>query len=373
MAEMEQHKLLGQPPEDIDKAKIEALKDDMSIAFPNKRLGELSPEEQKEELDLLRKKLKEVKDKKANEQHKKISKVKEHGKQAKQDINEIEDLLRKKENIDKIGGYVAGRLRERNPLISRKIKCSISKPITHETINLISTGLVQLDDKEITFALTKGKDISDPVKLDTDISIEDLNKHVRTEKEYYDVITNSLKLFAPKSRYIDRDFINDLFQETKKLFSLNDICYVKPPKNSLFTLEGNEHYWKDPSISLYLPNTCRDRTYMFSVLNTVKKGLVDRAIEEFNKTRSEEYKKEKQTIKASSAGFGKKFTEAVKNRFTRSSARRSLTHKLSAASMEKEPKERKKRTYKDIELKDQEGKEFKFKEIKNKRKEEENQ
>ena len=73
MAEMEQHKLLGQPPEDIDKAKIEALKDDMSIAFPNKRLGELSPEEQKEELDLLRKKLKEVKDKKANEQHKKIS------------------------------------------------------------------------------------------------------------------------------------------------------------------------------------------------------------------------------------------------------------------------------------------------------------
>ena len=357
---------LEEKKEDIDKAAQKAKDSIQSVVFPKKMLCELTREEFIEEIakiseNLRQERLKEEVNPKSK------SKVEDHGEQAKIDIQEITEILKKKTNVDHIGNYVSGRLREKNPLVSRKIKCLLLKPVDDKIINIIAAALVQLDDNEITYALAKGKDATAPAKLDNEISIEELNKHVRTDREYYDVVTNQLKCYAPKLRYFDKDFINDLFTERKKLYGLNEIVFVKPPKNALFTLEGNDRYWKDPDIAVYLPNSCHDRTYMFTILNTVKKGIVDKAIDEFNKTKTEEIKNKKLVIKATSGGFGQKFVEAVKNRFTRSSARRSLTHKLSVASMEKEPKERKKRTYADISIKDSKGDPFEFKELKSKR------
>jgi hypothetical protein len=368
MVDKEENKVPeGKAEVNIDEAALENIRNKKSETYPAKFIGELDVKQLMLELSTSKAKLEIIRSEKASKVAASKSNVKKHGKKAKEDIKQIEDLLEKKKNIVAIGSYVCGRLRESNPELARKLKCTLLKSNGLDAVHLLASSLLQLDDNEIGHALTKGIDISGEPLLDNDISIEDLNKHVRSEKEYYEVITNQLKLFAPKFRYFDRDFINDLFAERKSLYELKQIEYIKPPKNSMFTLEGFESYWKRSDIAKYLPNKCSDRTYMFSILNTVEKKLVDKMIEQFNKERFEEKIKQNNVIKSTKLGFGKKFTDAIANRFTRCSARRSITNKLSAACMEKERKERSKRTYSALTVKAENGIEHVFKDIRCKR------
>lgn len=264
--------------------------------------------------------------------------LKGHSSKSTESIEMMVKLLKEKKSVVKIGEYVSYALATRNPCLAKKISCRVKQSISEETIKLISTALVQLSDIEIGFALAKSGE-ADNAEETKELEVDEINKYVRTEKEYYDVFTNHMKLYCPNLRSIDKSFIFDVMHSRKFLFELKEINYINPPKVEEFTIEGNSRYWIEPEVAKYLPSNCTDREYMFTILNTVHKGIVDSAVETSNIARTNENIKKKGVINAS-ASFATKFTTAMKKVFTRSSARRSVTKRLSETNMTKEPKER---------------------------------
>jgi len=255
----------------------------------------------------------------------------------------LKDLVAKLKgfaNIDDVASHAAHLLRSRNLLKAKIIKHNKGKR-TDDYFNLIADGMKFLTNDEIDDVLEKGKD--DPFVCEVvEADVTQINDKVRTEKEYHDIFSGRMKRFVPKLRYFDRDYIHDIMMGSKKLFKLSQINYCSPPKTSEFTIEGNAEKWSDKRIACYLPPKCGDRDYMFTILNTVYNGVVDKAIENAEKNRNEDAKMKRDSIKMEKTFF-EEFTKAIANSFTRGSSRHSLTKKLTSKNLGKEPTERKRK------------------------------
>ena len=113
----------------------------------------------------------------------------------------------------------------------------------------------------------------------------------RSKSDFIKFFRDSLQLYVPPEKYINKDFLKQVLAEEKQLLSNNDVKAVNVPLYDELSVKkfypmvlGDKEvmkYLPDPTPDMRLP----DRKFFFNILNTLKPEYMKNVIEYANNQR----------------------------------------------------------------------------------------
>ena len=113
----------------------------------------------------------------------------------------------------------------------------------------------------------------------------------RSKSDFIKFFRDSLQLYVPPEKYINKDFLKQVLAEEKQLLSNNDVKAVNVPLYDELSVKkfypmvlGEKEvmkYLPDPTPDMRLP----DRKFFFNILNTLKPEYMKNVIEYANNQR----------------------------------------------------------------------------------------
>lgn len=113
----------------------------------------------------------------------------------------------------------------------------------------------------------------------------------RSKSDFIKFFKDSLQLYVPPEKYINKDFLKQVFTEEKQLLSNDEVKTVNVPLYDELSVKkfypmvlGEKEvmkYLPDPTPDMRLP----DRKYFFNILNTLKPEYMKNVIEYANNQR----------------------------------------------------------------------------------------
>jgi hypothetical protein len=113
----------------------------------------------------------------------------------------------------------------------------------------------------------------------------------RSKSDFIKFFRDSLQLYVPPEKYINKDFLKQVLAEEKQLLSNNDVKAVNVPLyDELSVKKFYPMVLGDKEVMKYLPDPTPDmrlpyRKFFFNILNTLKPEYMKNVIEYANNQR----------------------------------------------------------------------------------------